>query len=750
MGKSLVPPGGGDDESEPVDLKSALEERYLAYALSTIMHRALPDVRDGLKPVHRRIVYAMSDMGLRPGGRHKKSAKIVGEVMGNFHPHGDQAIYDALVRLAQDFAVRYPLVDGQGNFGNIDGDNAAAMRYTESKMTSVAELLLEGIDQNAVDFRATYDEENSEPVVLPGAFPNLLANGATGIAVGMATSIPPHNAAELCDAAMHLIKHPGARIEKIVELVPGPDLPTGGVIVEDRASILEAYKTGRGGFRVRARWEKEESGRGGYVIVVTEIPYQVQKSRLIEKIAELLIARKLPLLDDVRDESAEDIRLVLVPKNRSVDPTLLMESLFKLTDLESRVSLNLNVLSRGKVPKVMSLPQVLLEWLEHRKEVLQRRSRHRLAAIERRLEILGGYLIAYLNIDEVIRIIREEDDPKAELIRRYELTDLQAESILNMRLRSLRKLEELEIRKEFDGLTGEKAEIEALLASDEKQWATVSWEIGKVKKRFGKDTEIGRRRTIFGDAPQTDLAAIQEAMIEREPVTVVVSQKGWIRAMKGHLSDTSSLTFKEGDKLKSAFPAHTTDKIMLFTTGGKFYTLGCDRLPGGRGHGEPVRIMVDMDSDQDIVSAFVHDPDGKLLVASTVGNGFIVPQAEITANTRKGKQVMNVKLPAEAARCVPAVGDHVAVVGQNRKLLIFPRMQLPEMGRGKGVRLQRYKDGGILDVKTFSMEEGLTWTDSAGRTHTKAADELREWMGDRAQAGRTAPKGFPRSGRFSS
>ncbi|MCR9139189.1 MAG: DNA topoisomerase IV subunit A [Alphaproteobacteria bacterium] len=748
MGKSLIPPGGGDDESEPVDLKSALEERYLAYALSTIMHRALPDVRDGLKPVHRRIVYAMSDMGLRPNGRHKKSAKIVGEVMGNFHPHGDQAIYDALVRLAQDFAVRYPLVDGQGNFGNIDGDNAAAMRYTESKMTSVAELLLEGIDQDAVDFRATYDEENSEPVVLPGAFPNLLANGATGIAVGMATSIPPHNASELCDAAMHLIKHPGARIEKIVELVPGPDLPTGGVIVEDRASILEAYKTGRGGFRVRARWEKEESGRGSYVIVVTEIPYQVQKSRLIEKIAELLIARKLPLLDDVRDESAEDIRLILVPKSRSVDPTLLMESLFKLTDLETRVSLNLNVLSKGKVPKMMSLPQVLLEWLEHRKDVLQRRSRHRLAAIERRLEILGGYLIAYLNIDEVIRIIREEDDPKAELIRRYELTDLQAESILNMRLRSLRKLEEFEIRKEFDGLTGEKAEIEALLESDEKQWATVSWEISEVKKRFGKDTPLGRRRTIFGDAPQTDLQAIQEAMIEKEPVTVVVSQKGWIRALKGHLSDTSTLTFKEGDKLKSAFPAYTTDKIILFTTGGKFYTLGCDRLPGGRGHGEPVRIMVDMDNDQDIVSAFVHEPEGKLLVASTVGNGFIVPQSDITANTRKGKQAMNVKLPVEAARCVPVTGDFVAVVGQNRKLLAFPMSQLPEMARGKGVRLQRYKDGGISDVKTFSMEDGLSWSDSAGRTHTKSRDELREWIGDRAQAGRTVPKGFPRSGRF--
>ncbi|MCP4314635.1 MAG: DNA topoisomerase IV subunit A [Hyphomicrobiales bacterium] len=750
MGKSLIPPGGGDDRSEPVDLKSALEERYLAYALSTIMHRALPDVRDGLKPVHRRIVYAMSDMGLRSNGGFKKSAKIVGEVMGNFHPHGDQAIYDALVRLAQDFAVRYPLVDGQGNFGNIDGDNAAAMRYTESKMTTVAELLLEGIDQDAVDFRTTYDEENSEPVVLPGAFPNLLANGATGIAVGMATSIPPHNAAELCDVALHLIKHPNARIDKIVEMVPGPDFPTGGVIVEDRESMLEAYKTGRGGFRVRARWEKEDTGRGGYVIVVTEIPYQVQKSRMIEKIAEQLLARKLPLLEDIRDESAEDVRLVLVPKNRGVDPTLLMESLFKLTDLESRVSLNLNVLSKGKVPKVMSLPQVLLEWLEHRKEVLQRRSRHRLAAIERRLEILGGYLVAYLNIDEVIRIIRQEDDPKAELMRRYELTDLQAESILNMRLRSLRKLEEFEIRKEFDGLTVEKGEIEALLASDEKQWATVAWEIGEVKKKFGKDTEIGARRSTFGDAPDTDIEAIQQAMIEKEPVTVVVSQKGWIRAMKGHLADHSGLTFKEGDKLKFAFPAHTTDKIILFTTGGKFYTLGCDRLPGGRGHGEPVRIMVDMDNDQDIVSAFIHDPAVKLLLASTVGNGFIVPQSEITANTRKGKQVMNVKLPVEATLCVPVGGDSVAVIGENKKLLIFPLVQLPEMTRGKGVRLQRYNDGGIADIKTFAMGDGLTWQDSAARTHTKPPAELKEWIGDRAQAGRIAPRGFPRSGRFSS
>ncbi len=748
MGKSLVPPGDGGGSSEPIDLRTALEERYLAYALSTIMHRALPDVRDGLKPVHRRIVYAMREMGLRSNGSFRKCAKIVGEVMGNFHPHGDQAIYDALVRLAQDFAVRYPLVNGQGNFGNIDGDNAAAMRYTESKMTPVAELLLEGIDQDAVDFRSTYDEEGREPVVVPGAFPNLLANGASGIAVGMATSIPPHNAAELCDAALHLIEHPNATIEKLVEFIPGPDLPTGGIIIDSRASIVESYQTGRGGFRVRARWQTEDTGRGGYQIIVTEIPYQVQKSRLIEKIAELLIARKLPLLDDVRDESAEDIRLVLVPKSRSVDPALLMESLFKLTELESRVSLNMNVLSHGRVPKVMSLPEVLLEWLGHRKEVLQRRSRHRLAAIERRLEILGGYLVAYLNIDEVIRIIREEDEPKQVMMERFSLTDLQAESILNMRLRSLRKLEEFEIRTEFDGLTSEKAEIEALLASDEKQWQTVAWEIGEVRKAFGKDTDLGRRRTDFAEAPDHDLESIHQAMIEKEPITVVVSQKGWIRALKGHLSDYSGLAFKEGDALGVAFPAQTTDRILLVSTGGRVYTLGADRLPGGRGNGEPLRLMVDMDNDQDVLTAFVHDPERKLLFASTAGNGFVVAEKDIVANTRKGKQVMNVTLPVETKLCVPVAGDTVAVVGENRKMLVFPLVQVPEMTRGKGVRLQRYKDGGISDLRCFVMEEGLTWEDSAGRVHTRRREELIEWLGDRAQAGRLVPKGFPRSGRF--
>ncbi|AXA42237.1 DNA topoisomerase IV subunit A [Rhizobium leguminosarum] len=749
MGQEILPPSGGDDDHiQPVDLKAALEQRYLAYALSTIMHRALPDVRDGLKPVHRRIVYAMNEMGLRPNSAFRKCAKIVGEVMGNYHPHGDQSIYDALARLAQDFSQRYTLVNGQGNFGNIDGDSPAAMRYTESKMTAVSELLLEGIDQDAVDFRDTYDESNSEPVVLPGAFPNLLANGSSGIAVGMATSIPSHNAHELCDAALHLIKHPDATVEKLVEFIPGPDFPTGGIIIDSRDSIIESYRTGRGGFRVRAKWQTEDLGRGGYQIVITEIPFQVQKSRLIEKIAELLIARKLPLLEDIRDESAEDIRVVLVPKTRSVDPTILMESMFKLTELESRFPLNMNVLSMGRIPRVMALNEVLREWLDHRREVLQRRSRFRLAAIDRRLEILSGLLVAYLNIDEVIRIIREEDEPKPVMMARWDLTDNQVEAILNMRLRALRKLEEFEIRKEFDELTKEKGEIESLLSSDDKQWQTVAWEIGEVKKKFAKATEVGRRRTQFADAPETDEEAIQQAMIEKEPITVVISEKGWIRALKGHIADTATLTFKEGDGLKIAFPAQTTDKILIVTTGGKAFTLGGDKLPGGRGHGEPLRIIVDMDNDQAVLTAFVHDPSRKQLIVSTAGNGFVVPEAELVANTRKGKQIMNVGLPEETQLLVPVSGDHVAVVGENRKLLVFPLAQVPEMSRGKGVRLQRYKDGGISDVRCFAISDGLVWEDSAGRTFTKNKDELAEWLADRATAGRTVPKGFPRSGKF--
>jgi topoisomerase-4 subunit A len=785
MGKSLVPPASsGGDHIEPVDLKKALEERYLAYALSTIMHRALPDVRDGLKPVHRRIMHAMRLLRLNPDQGFAKCARIVGEVMGKFHPHGDQSIYDALVRLAQDFAVRYPLIDGQGNFGNIDGDNPAAMRYTEARMTEVATELLDGITEDAVDFRPTYNEEDEEPVVLPGAFPNILANGSSGIAVGMATSIPPHNAAELCAAALHLIDNRDASVADLMtspeqwaeierrhqeELrkedkdavkraeailleckVRGPDFPTGGMAVDDWASIIEAYETGRGGFRLRAKWQQEDQGRGTWTIVVTEIPYQVQKSKLIEKIAELLLARKLPLLEDVRDESAEDIRVVLTPKSRTVDPGLLMESLFKLTELETRFPLNMNVLSRGKVPNVLSLKGVLSEWLEHRKEVLVRRSRHRLGEIDRRLEILAGYLIAYLNIDEVIRIIREEDEPKQVMMARWSLTDNQAEAILNMRLRALRKLEEIEIRKEHDALSTEKKQIEALLASPAKQWKTIRWEVGETLKKFGPSTELGRRRTEFADAPEHDVTDIHHAMIEKEPITVVVSEKGWLRAMKGHLADLSLLTFKEGDSLKLAFPAQTTDKILVFTTGGKFYTIGADRLPGGRGHGEPIRIIVDMENDQDIVTAFVHDPKRKLLLVSHAGNGFIVPEAEVVANTRKGKQVMNVKAPDEASHCAIFSGDHLAIVGENRKMLIFPLVEIPEMARGKGVRLQKYKDGGVLDMKTFSVADGLSWQDSADRTFTRSREELAEWFGARASAGRIAPKGFPRTGKFGS
>jgi len=745
MGNDVISSGS----IEPINLREALEERYLAYALSTIMHRALPDVRDGLKPVHRRLLHAMRQLKLDPGSGFKKSARVVGDVIGKYHPHGDQSVYDALVRLAQDFAVRYPLVDGQGNFGNVDGDNAAAMRYTESRLTDVAKRLLDGIDEDAVDFRETYDGEEEEPVVLPGNFPNLLANGAAGIAVGMATSIPPHNVHELCTAALHLIKFPNASIDKLVEMVPGPDFPTGGIIVEDRDNILDAYKTGRGGFRVRARWHQEDMGRGTWAIIVTEIPYQVQKSRLIEKIAELLQAKKLPLLADIRDESAEDIRVVLEPRSRTVDPALMMESLFKLTDLENRFSLNMNVLSRGAVPNVLGLRDVLREWLEHRQEVLVRRSNHRLGKIEHRVEVLAGYLIAFLNLDEVIRIIREEDEAKPSLMAAFNLTDVQAEAILNMRLRSLRKLEEMEIRSEHGKLLEEAAGLKELLASDDMQWAHISGEIREIRKAYGPNTDLGKRRSDFADAPDHDIEDIQQAMIEREPVTVVISDKGWIRAMKGHLQDTEGLTFKQGDKLKLILHAQTTDKLVAFSTGGKFYTIGADRLPGGRGHGEPIRLMVDMDEGTDILTVFVHDPKRSLLVASTIGNGFIVPEADVIANTRKGKQVLNVKLPVEAKMCVEATGDTIAVIGQNRKLLIFPRDQIPEMGRGKGVRLQRYKDGEVSDLKVFVAEAGLTWEDSAGRTYTRSLDDMADWCGERAQAGRLVPTGFPRTNKFS-
>ncbi|SFT88677.1 DNA topoisomerase IV subunit A [Pseudovibrio denitrificans] len=738
----------GQDGPETINLKDALEERYLSYALTTIMHRALPDVRDGLKPVHRRILYGMRLLKLDPNQGFKKCARVVGDVMGKYHPHGDAAIYDALVRLAQDFSVRYPMVDGQGNFGNIDGDSAAAMRYTEARMTDVATRILDGLNENAVDFRETYDGLDSEPVVLPGSFPNLLANGSTGIAVGMATSIPPHNVHELCNACQHLISKPDAEVEELLEFIKGPDFPTGGTIVNDQGSILEAYKTGRGSFRTRAKWHKEEGARGTYNIVVTEIPYLVQKSRLIEKIAELLMARKLPLLDDIRDESAEDVRVVLVPRNKNVDPELLMASLFKLTDLENRFSLNMNVLSKGVVPKVMSLKDVLQEWLEHQKEVLVRRSNHRLDQINHRLEVLEGYLVAYLNIDEVIRIIREEDDAKASLIKAFDLTEVQAEAILNMRLRSLRKLEEFEIKKEHDKLSKEKAGLEALLASDKKQWNRVSKQVGEIGKAYGPETEIGARRTNFGTADDRDLEEINQAMIEKEPITVVISEKGWIRTLKGHVQDVTNLAFKQGDQLHLSFHAETTSKILIFTSGGKFYTLGADKLPGGRGHGEPIRLMLDMDETQEIVSAFVHDPERKLLMSTDGAYGFVVQEKDVIANTRKGKQVLNVTAPAKAVLCVPAIGDYVAVIGHNRKLLTFPLAQIAVMTRGRGVRLQRYRDGGISDIKTFDSEEGLTWTDASGRIFKRTLEEMQDWRGDRGQAGRLPPNGFPRTNKF--
>jgi topoisomerase-4 subunit A len=746
MGQELIPPSG----VEGIELRDALEERYLAYALSTITHRALPDVRDGLKPVHRRLLYAMRLLKLDPGAGFKKCARVVGDVIGKYHPHGDQAVYDALVRLAQEFAQRYPLIEGQGNFGNVDGDNAAAMRYTEARLTDTAKRLLDGLDENAVDFRETYDGEDKEPLVLPGGFPNLLGNGSSGIAVGMATSIPPHNAYELCEASQYLIKNPKCAPEELLQFVKGPDFPTGGLLVSDEAAIREAYMTGRssGCFRVRARWEVEDLGRGQWVVVVTEIPYQVQKSRLIEKIAELLIAKKLPLLDDIRDESAEDIRVVLVPRSRNVDPVLLMESLFKLTDLENRLSLNMNVLSMGKVPMVMGLKQVLQEWLDHRKVVLVRRSEHRLAQINHRLEVLEGYLIAYLNLDEVIRIIREEDDAKAELIRTFELTDVQAEAILNMRLRSLRKLEEIEIRKEHEKLTAEKEELTKLIGSDARQWTRIGKEISEVMKVYGPETKIGKRRTGLGEAPDHDLDDIQQAMIEKEPITVIVSEKGWIRALKGHQSDLENLSFKQGDKLKLSFHAETTDKVLVFSTGGKFFTLGADKLPGGRGHGEPIRLIVEMDEAQDVVSAFVHKPGRVLLVSNNEARGFRVLEDDVIANTRKGKQVLNLTAPAEATICVPAEGDYVAVIGENRKLLVFPADQIPQMGRGRGVRLQRYRDGSIADIRVFKAEDGLTWTDSSGRSFNRSLDELSDWRGERGQAGRLPPTGFPRSNRF--
>ena len=747
MGKRLIPPDKGDVEE--VALREALEERYLAYALSTIMNRALPDARDGLKPVHRRILYGMRLLRLDPGAAFKKSAKVVGDVMGNFHPHGDQAIYDALVRLAQDFAQRYPLVDGQGNFGNIDGDNAAAMRYTEARLTEVARLLIEGIDEDAVDFRATYDGTNEEPVVLPAAFPNLLANGSQGIAVGMATAIPPHNAAELCDAALFLIDNPKARSKTLLKYVKGPDFPTGGVIVDTPETIAEAYNTGRGSFRVRARWKQEDTGRGTYVIVITEIPWLVQKSRLVEKLAELINEKKLPLVADVRDESAEDIRLVIEPRSRSVDAELMMESLFKLTELEARISLNMNVLVKGRVPQVLGLAEALREWLDHRREVLLRRSKHRLAEIEHRLEVLGGYLVAYLNLDKVIKIIRKEDEPKPVLMKTFKLSEVQAEAILNMRLRNLRKLEEIEIRAEDKALREERTKLKSLIGSPAQQWKTIAGQIKETKNTFGPKTDLGRRRTTFGIAPAHDEAAIEEAMAVREPITVVVSEKGWIRALRGHVTDLSGVTFKTDDDLKFAFPTETTAKILIFGSNGRFYTIEAAKLPGGRGHGEPVRLFIDLE-DADVIAALAYQGGRKFLVASYGGNGFVVPEDEVLGTTRKGKQVLNLKAPDKAAAMTTVDGELAAAIGANRKMVIFGLDQVPEMGRGRGVRLQRYKEKGLSDVTTFKADDGMSWIDGAGRSFTLAMKELKDWRGNRADAGRIAPKGFPKNNKFRS
>lgn len=762
-----------------VAFKDALGERYLAYALSTIMSRSLPDVRDGLKPVHRRLLHAMRLLKLEPSSGYKKCARVVGDVIGKYHPHGDVAVYDTMVRLAQSFAVRYPLVDGQGNFGSIDGDNAAAMRYTEARLTDVAMALLEGLDEDTVDFRPTYDGEDEEPLVLPAAFPNLLANGAEGIAVGMATSVPPHNVGEICDALAHLIKleirlrqkepkpnaeadddtatdgvvtleHKGATradcsVADLMRFMPGPDFPTGGELVESADHILKCYETGRGAMRIRATWEKEQLSHGLYQIVITEIPYQVQKSRLIEKIAELFKNKKLPLLGNIRDESAEDMRVVLEPKSRSVDPEMLMESLFKVTELESRFNLNMNVLGADNVPRVMNLKEVLQAFLDHRHVVLERRTNHRLGKIAHRLEVLAGLLVAYLNLDEVIRIIREEDDPKAVMIAKWKLTDVQVEAILNMRLRSLRRLEEMEIRGEHDKLSAEQADLRDILASEERRWTVVGDEVKDIKKRFGQSTALGKRRTRMGDAPANVTIAI-EAFVEKEPITILCSKMGWIRALKGHFDDLSDVKYKEGDEERFIIKAKTTDKLLVFSSDGKFFTIGCDKIPKGKGHGEPLRLMMDLANDEEVMDMFVHEPGRKLLLASSIGKGFIVAEEDVLAQTRGGKQVLNVPPKQRASICRPITGDKVAVIGQNRKLLIFDVAEIPEMKRGQGVTLQKYKNGNMSDLKIFKGEDGLSWPQGESRTRTEP--DLNYWLGKRGSVGKIPPVGFPRTNKF--
>ena len=730
---------------ETVSFKDALGERYLAYALSTITARSLPDVRDGLKPVHRRLLYAMAQLKLDPASGYKKCARVVGDVIGKYHPHGDTAVYDTMVRLAQNFSVRYPLVDGQGNFGSIDGDNAAAMRYTEAKLTDAAILLMEDLDNDTVDFRPTYDGTEQEPVVMPAGFPNLLANGAEGIAVGMACAIPPHNILELCDALVHLIKHPNASIETLVNHVQGPDFPTGGLLAESRATIVDTYTNGRGSLRVRARWEKEQLSHGLWQVVITEIPYQVQKSKLIEKIAELFREKKLPLLANIQDESTDTVRIVLEPKSKNIDAALLMESLYRVTDLETRYGVNMNVLGADGIPRVMNLREMLQEFLNHRHIVLVRKSNHRLEAIKRRLEIVEGFITCFLNLDEVIRIIREEDEPKLELIKAFDLTDLQAESILNMRLRQLRKLEEMELKREHKELKAEQKALMALLKSDDQRWGTISDEVKAVKKRFAAQKTLAVRRTELTEAP-SNVPISLEAFIEKEPITIVCSRMGWIRAFKGHYDALPDLKFKEGDGPCFQLKAKTTDKLLVFATDGKFYTLPCDKLPSAKGQGEPVRIMIDLENQQDLVELLVHEPARKLLLAADNGKGFIIEERDVVAQTRGGKQILNVSEGAKATVCVGVEGDHVAVIGTNRKLLAFPLDQVPVMKRGQGVALQKYKDAHLADAKVFAVAEGLSWQ-IGDRVRTES--DMTPWLGARAGQGKLPPVGFPRSNKFS-
>lgn len=746
MADDLIPQPEQGTSSEP--LSRAIGERYLTYALSTIMHRALPDARDGLKPVHRRILYAMRELRLAPNGAFRKSAKITGDVMGNYHPHGDAAIYDAMARLAQDFAMRYPLVDGQGNFGNIDGDNPAAARYTEARLAATSEALMDGLAEDSVDFRPNYDGTLSEPVVLPSAFPNLLANGASGIAVGMATNIPPHNLHEVVDACLHLIKTPDARDDTLATLIKGPDFPTGGVLVESADSIAETYRTGRGAFRLRARWTQEDLGRGLWQIVVTEIPYQVQKSKLIERLAELIQTRKIPIFADVRDESAEDVRIVIEPRARTVDPEQLMGALFRASDLEIRFNLNMNVLIDGRVPKVCSLKEVLRAFLDHRRDVLVRRAAYRLDKISSRLEVLEGYLVAYLNLDRVIEIIRTEDEPKAVMMAEFGLNDVQVEAILNMRLRALRKLEEIELRAERDALLTEREGLQAMLDSEAAQWARIADQLKEVRNLFGKSRPEGQRRTTISEATEMPVIDL-EAMIEREPVTVVLSKMGWIRTLKGHQPLDAELKFKDGDGPGQALHAETTDKLMIFASNGRFYTLPVNTLPGGRGMGEPLRLMVDLPNEAQVIAMFPWREGAKYLVASRAGDGFIVGAGDILAQTKTGKQVLN----GDALLCRPVSGDHVAVVGENRKMLVFPLAELPEMARGKGVRLQRFGKGGglvkadeLVDAICLTLAQGLSWPMTGGKTRTEP--DLTEWLGKRGSAGRMAPRGFPRDNRF--